>query len=82
MPSPDTLNIFIRYCRYEQAELDSRRYGASAAGGPNPELREACRAAMQYAQKYNAYIEELGGQAAVVAAWQSVVEVSVTRRRV
>ena len=66
-------------CRFQEAEQDSRRYGATV-GGPNESLREACRAALHFAQKYNAYIEEAGGQLALMTAWQGVVEVAVTRR--
>jgi hypothetical protein len=35
---------------------------------------------MRFAQKHNAYVEEAGGQAALVRAWQALVEVAFTRR--
>ena len=60
-------------CRYN--EWVARHGGASEA------LREACRLALQYAQQYNAYVELLAGQAALLAAWQAVLLVAFTRRR-
>ncbi len=44
------------------------------------ELRDACAGAMRYAQEFNAYADESEGQAALVIAWQCVVEVTFTRR--
>jgi hypothetical protein len=67
-------------CRYLEQEQDSRKY----PGGPGPRvlevLSEACRGAMRYAQKYNAYMEAVAGQAALVCAWQAFVEIVFTRR--
>ena len=42
--------------------------------------REACRAALQFAQQYNAFVEEAGAQLAAVRGWQAVMEVAFTRR--
>ena len=44
------------------------------------ELRDACAGAMRYAQEFNAYTDESEGQAALIIAWQCVVEVTFTRR--
>lgn len=44
------------------------------------ELRDACAGAMRYAQEFNAYADESEGQAALIIAWQCVVEVTFTRR--
>jgi hypothetical protein len=38
------------------------------------------RQALQYAQLHNAYMEQLAGQAALLAAWQAVLLVAFTRR--
>lgn len=35
---------------------------------------------MRYAQEFNAYADESEGQAALIIAWQCVVEVTFTRR--
>lgn len=39
-----------------------------------------CRLALQYAQQYNAFVEQLAGQGALLAAWQAVLLVAFTRR--
>lgn len=58
------------------------RYTEVAAlhGAPSEALREAARATLQYAGEYNAYAEQLGGQAALLAAWQALLTVAFTRR--
>ena len=66
--------------RYVEQEQDSRRYPGGPGPGALEELREACRGAMRYAQKYNAYVEECGGQAALIRSWQTFVEITFTRR--
>jgi hypothetical protein len=66
--------------RYVEQEQDSRRYPGGPGPGALEELREACRGAMRYAQKYNAYVEECGGQAALIRAWQAFIEITFTRR--
>lgn len=50
-------------------------------GGASEALKEACRLALQYAQQYNAYVEQLAGQGALLAAWQAVLLVAFTRRQ-
>ena len=52
---------------------------ASSAGSDDVR-REACRSALQFAQQYNAFVGEAGAQLAAVHAWQSIMEVVVTRR--
>lgn len=63
-----------------EQEQDSRKY----PGGPGPrvleDLREACRGAMRYAQKQNAYLEEVGAQTALIRAWQAFIEIVFARR--
>ncbi|KAK9829639.1 hypothetical protein WJX72_007011 [[Myrmecia] bisecta] len=66
--------------RYTEQEADSRRYPGTSAAASSDDLREACRAVMRYAQKYNAFVEESGAQVAVLQAWQMVLEVAITRR--
>jgi len=51
------------------------RHGAPAAA-----LKEAGRVALSYAADFNAYVERLGGQAAVFAAWRALIVVAFTRR--
>ncbi|KAL4457392.1 hypothetical protein ABPG75_012257 [Micractinium tetrahymenae] len=59
-----------------------KRYNEWVArhGGAGEALKEACRLALQYAQQYNAYVEQLAGQGALLAAWQAVLLVAFTRR--
>jgi len=56
------------------------RYPGGADGAALCELRDACAGAMRYAQEHNAYGDESEGQAALIIAWQCVVEVTFTRR--
>lgn len=65
--------------RYIDAEQDSRRFTAGG-GAHDGSLKEACRATMRFAQKYNAWVEESDAQQAALLAWQSIVEVAFTRR--
>ena len=74
------LKNYIVCRRYVEQEQDSRRYPGGPGPGALEELREACRGAMRYAQKYNAYVEECGGQAALIHAWQAFIEITFTRR--
>ena len=59
-----------------------KRYNEWVArhGGASEALKEALRLALQYAQQYNAYVEQLAGQAALLGAWQAVLLVAFTRR--
>ncbi|KAL4441042.1 hypothetical protein ABPG77_010473 [Micractinium sp. CCAP 211/92] len=59
-----------------------KRYNEWVArhGGASEALKEACRLALQYAQQYNAYVGQLAGQGALLAAWQAVLLVAFTRR--
>eukprot|EP00887_Chlorella_sp_A99_P002898 scaffold6.g2898.t1 len=59
-----------------------RRYNEWVArhGAASEALREACRLALRHAQQANAYLAELGGQAALLAAWQALLVVAFTRR--
>jgi len=66
-------------CRYHEAEQENRRYGDGGKAA-NAQLGEACGATLRYAQQYNAFASLLAAQQAVVSAWQTVVELSVSRR--
>jgi hypothetical protein len=66
--------------------LPLHRYLKQAApgqtgGADDDARREACRLALVFAQRWNAWVEEAGAQAAAVSGWQAVVEVAFTRRR-
>ena len=65
--------------RYHEAELENRRYGNEAKAA-NAQLGEACAATLRYAQQYNAFASLVAAQQAAVSAWQTVVELSVSRR--
>ncbi|KAK9838304.1 hypothetical protein WJX81_003260 [Elliptochloris bilobata] len=67
--------------RYNEAEADPRRFPSGLGAAGSDELREACRAALRFAQRANAAAEQSGGQAALVAAWQAAAEVAFTRRQ-
>jgi hypothetical protein len=58
------------------------RYGEWVArqGGASEALKEAGRAALQYAAQYNAFAEQVGGQAALLAAWAALLAVATSRR--
>jgi len=62
-------------CRY----LKQAAPGQTGGAGDNAR-REACRLALAFAQRWNAWLEEAGAQAAAVRGWQAVVEVAFTRR--
>ena len=75
LPTPThPTNPAARACRY--GEWVARHGSASDA------LGEACRLALRYGQRYNAYLEGMGGQAALLGAWQAVTLVAFTRRSV
>ena len=59
-----------------------RRYGewVTRHGAPGEALKEAGRAALTYASEFNTYAEEMGGRAALLEAWQTVVSVAFSRR--
>ena len=63
-------------CRFNQ---QAGAVPPTGAGGDDVR-REACRAALHFAQQYNAFVEESGAQLAAVRGWQSVMEVIFTRR--
>ena len=65
--------------RYHEAELENRRYGNEAKAA-NTQLGEACAATLRYAQQYNAFASLVAAQQAAVSAWQTVIELSVSRR--
>ena len=65
--------------RYHEAELENRRYGNEGKAA-NAQLGEACAATLRYAQQYNAFASLLAAQQAAVSAWQTVIELSVSRR--
>jgi len=66
-------------CRYVATSADNLRYSSEAAEGSD-ELREACREALRFAQRYNAWLEEAAALLAVVQAWQQLVAVAVNKR--
>lgn len=66
-------------CRYVATSADNLRYSSEGADGSD-ELREACREALRFAQRYNAWLEEAAAVLAVVQAWQQLVAVAVTKR--
>lgn len=66
--------------RFVEQEEDARRHPGGLGDTAGEDLKEACRAALRYAQKHNAYMEEASGQLAAVYAWQALVEVALTRR--
>ncbi|KAL0044481.1 hypothetical protein WJX82_009054 [Trebouxia sp. C0006] len=65
--------------RYVATSADNLRYSSEAAEGSD-ELREACREALRFAQRYNAWLEEAAALLAVVQAWQQLVAVAVNKR--
>ena len=58
---------------------DHLRYSSDAAEGSH-ELRDACREALRFAQRYNAWLEEAAALVALVQAWQRLVAVAITKR--
>lgn len=66
-------------CRYVATSADNLRYSSEVAEGSD-ELREACREALRFAQRYNAWLEEAAALLAVVQAWQQLVAVAVNKR--
>lgn len=73
-----TLHVACR--RFAEQEEDTRRHPGGLGDSAGEDMKEACRAALRYAQKQNAYVEESSGQLAAVYAWQALVEVTFTRR--
>ena len=65
--------------RLQDAEKENQRYGDSSRGSYE-QLSEVCMAVLTCAQKYNAFVEEVAALQSAVSAWQTVVEVSVSRR--
>lgn len=60
-----------------------RRYNAAAASSgaaSAPVMQEACRAALQFAARFNAFALSGGALAALTRAWQAAVEVAFTKR--
>ncbi|DBA92469.1 TPA: hypothetical protein ACH3X1_002702 [Trebouxia sp. C0004] len=66
--------------RYVATSADNLRYSSSEAAEGSDELREACREALRFAQRYNAWLEEAAALLAVVQAWQQLVAVAVNKR--
>ena len=70
-------NVNVRcHCRYLKQAAPGQTGGAD-----DDTRREACRLALAFAQRWNAWLEEAGAQAAAVRGWQAVIEVAFTRRR-
>ena len=66
-------------CRYMQTSADHLRYSSEGSEGSD-ELREACRQGLQFAQRYNAWLEEAAALQALVQAWQQLAAVAITKR--
>ena len=66
-------------CRYMQTSADHLRYSSEGSEGSD-ELREACRQALGFAQKYNAWLEQAAALQALLQAWQQLVAVAITKR--
>lgn len=49
-------------------------------GPPTAALKEACRLALAYAAAFNAYAEAMGGRAALLEAWHSLMVVVFSKR--
>ena len=62
-----------------QTSADHLRYASEGSEGSD-ELREACRQALHFAQKYNAWLEQAAALQALVQAWQQLVAVAITKR--
>ena len=59
------------------------RYNAAAASSgaaSAPVMQEACRAALQFAARFNAFALSGGALAGLTRAWQAAVEVAFTKR--
>ena len=59
------------------------RYNAAAASSgaaTAPVMQEACRTALQFAARFNAFALSGGALAALTRAWQAAVEVAFTKR--
>lgn len=65
--------------RYQVTAADNLRYSGDAAEGTD-DLRNACREALRFAQRHNAWLEEAAALLALVQAWQQLVAVAVTKR--
>lgn len=69
----------VQHCRYQITAADSLRYSGDSAEGTD-DLRGACRQALRFAQRYNAWLGEAAALLALVQAWQQLVAVAVTKR--
>ncbi|KAK9788145.1 hypothetical protein WJX73_001060 [Symbiochloris irregularis] len=63
-------------------EKESQRYGGSGAqsAANTAAIKAACKAALSTAQKWNAWVQACAAQASLLAAWEAVLEVTITRR--
>ena len=83
---PSPVSMMLRVICADPRALLAGRYLKQAApgqtgGADDDARREACRLALVFAQRWNAWVEEAGAQAAAISGWQAVVEVTITRRR-
>ena len=71
----------VRLRRYQVTAADNLRYSGDSTKGAD-DLRDACRQALRFAQRYNAWLEEAAALLALVQSWQQLVAVAVTKRYV
>ena len=64
-------------CRGEEDQGSSRGFGGPV--GP-AQVAQAGRAAISYAQEWNASVQQAGAQRLAISAWQSTLEVAFTLR--
>lgn len=43
-------------------------------------MQAACKAALSTAQRWNAWVQACAAQTSLLAAWEAVLEVTITRR--
>lgn len=68
---------------YSSAFSRSYRYNAqagSSAAAPARVMQEACRAALTFAQRFNAFALSGGALVALTRAWQAATEVAFSKR--